>query len=369
MAERLTYKDKTNPRKVVDRTQQATAEDFNEIKNVVNAHADDVEKLPGFNNIPAVADDLVSPIANAALSAKQGVIIKGFIDQILSLLHSDDTTLDELQEIVNYIKQNKEELQNLDINNISGLPQEFISVYKTIKDSFTASNIDTVVDWNTSTLPGVNMGLVRGSTTNGPTPEDDTLFFCLCFEFGSNNGLGNITQLAIPYVDEPSLSKGFFYRGRNNDTWSIWRSIGTVGQSNPIPVSTDIYSTTITLRNPNLQAGIYREILPSPGANKAYDILSITISKNLTVEYNNNVRYSFILGNATVVKNADNLRLNFKGIICHKPKIEDYDGDAGDGNTVADTIGDSSLYWFFLEDAEDGIGEIKINVVYRVIDF
>nr|DAN87959.1 MAG TPA: minor tail protein [Caudoviricetes sp.] len=55
------------------------------------------------------------------LSAKQGKVLKGFIDNINRILISDDTDLDQLQEIVNYIKQNKKILSQLGISNISGL--------------------------------------------------------------------------------------------------------------------------------------------------------------------------------------------------------------------------------------------------------
>ena len=55
------------------------------------------------------------------LSAKQGKVLKGLIDNINRILISDDTDLDQLQEIVNYIKQNKKILSQLGISNISGL--------------------------------------------------------------------------------------------------------------------------------------------------------------------------------------------------------------------------------------------------------
>ena len=55
------------------------------------------------------------------LSAKQGKVLKGFIDNINRILVSDDIDLDQLQEIVNYIKQNKKILSQLGISNISGL--------------------------------------------------------------------------------------------------------------------------------------------------------------------------------------------------------------------------------------------------------
>lgn len=43
------------------------------------------------------------------------------IDNINTILSSDDTTLDELQEVVNFIKANKSDLDSLGISNISGL--------------------------------------------------------------------------------------------------------------------------------------------------------------------------------------------------------------------------------------------------------
>lgn len=47
--------------------------------------------------------------------------LKNLIDAINRILQSDDTDLDQLQEIVDYIKQNKNILSTLGINNIAGL--------------------------------------------------------------------------------------------------------------------------------------------------------------------------------------------------------------------------------------------------------
>jgi len=47
--------------------------------------------------------------------------LKNLIDNINRILQSDDTDLDQLQEIVNYIKQNKHILSTLSISNIAGL--------------------------------------------------------------------------------------------------------------------------------------------------------------------------------------------------------------------------------------------------------
>ncbi len=66
-------------------------------------------------------EDLDSDSTELGLSLKGAKSLKGLIDEILSLLNSDDVNLDELQEVVDYIKANREDLQNLSIENIAGL--------------------------------------------------------------------------------------------------------------------------------------------------------------------------------------------------------------------------------------------------------
>lgn len=72
-------------------------------------------------NSAELIDNLTSTETTKGLTANQGRVLKGLIDQLNNILTSDDTTLDELQEIVNYIKQNKADLENLSIANIAGL--------------------------------------------------------------------------------------------------------------------------------------------------------------------------------------------------------------------------------------------------------
>lgn len=68
-----------------------------------------------------VVDGLTYTDATQALSANQGRVLKGLIDTINGVLQSDDGTLNELQEIVNYIKLNRAELDALNIASIAGL--------------------------------------------------------------------------------------------------------------------------------------------------------------------------------------------------------------------------------------------------------
>ncbi|WP_321312784.1 tail fiber protein [Halarcobacter sp.] len=77
-------------------------------------------------NIADIIDDLTSTLADAPLSANQGrvlneeiALLQEAIESLRVILTSDDTTLDELQEIVNFIKQNRDDLANLDLSNIA----------------------------------------------------------------------------------------------------------------------------------------------------------------------------------------------------------------------------------------------------------
>lgn len=68
-----------------------------------------------------LVNTLTETAAGKALDARQGRALKIMIDNINTLLTSDDATLDDIQEIVDYIKANKADLENLSISNIAGL--------------------------------------------------------------------------------------------------------------------------------------------------------------------------------------------------------------------------------------------------------
>ena len=72
-------------------------------------------------NISALADDLITNDPARPLSANQGVQLKALIDNIETLLNSDNINLDTLQEIVDFIELNRATLDTLGIGNIAGL--------------------------------------------------------------------------------------------------------------------------------------------------------------------------------------------------------------------------------------------------------
>lgn len=86
----------------------------NDFTNIDKAKLDNLENT-------VIDDTLTSTAIDEALSANQGRILKGFIDNINALLQSNDGTLDELQEIVDFINMNQSTLSNLTISNIAGL--------------------------------------------------------------------------------------------------------------------------------------------------------------------------------------------------------------------------------------------------------
>lgn len=68
--------------------------------------------------ITDIVNNLTTNDSQKSLSAAQGVVLKWLIDQINTLLTSNDVSLDQLQEIVDYIKANREDIDSLGISSI-----------------------------------------------------------------------------------------------------------------------------------------------------------------------------------------------------------------------------------------------------------
>ena len=122
-------------------------------------------------------DNLNSTETNKALSANQGRILKTFIDNINILLSSNDTNLDTLQEIVNFIRINKETLNSLTIGSISGLGDALASKLDKDQNAVSASKLATArtiggVSFDGTSninLPGVNTAGNQNTTGNSAT--------------------------------------------------------------------------------------------------------------------------------------------------------------------------------------------------------
>lgn len=91
-----------------------TSDEYQKVQSI----SDDLDLKVNFLD---VVDDLEINDNTKVLAASQGVVLKQYIDNINTIIQSDDGSLDELQEIVDFIKANREDLNNLSINNIAGL--------------------------------------------------------------------------------------------------------------------------------------------------------------------------------------------------------------------------------------------------------
>lgn len=66
-----------------------------------------------------VVDSLNNESVEHPLSAKQGKVLKGLIDNIMNILQSDDVDLDEIQELVDYIKDNRDLISQITVKKVS----------------------------------------------------------------------------------------------------------------------------------------------------------------------------------------------------------------------------------------------------------
>ena len=125
----------------------------------------------------SVIDNLVSSETDIPLSANQGRVLKNSIDNIDTLLTSDDTTLDTLQEVVDFIKINKSTLSALTIDSIAGLGDALASKLDKNQNAVSASKLATArtiggVSFDGTAninLPGVNTAGNQNTTGNSAT--------------------------------------------------------------------------------------------------------------------------------------------------------------------------------------------------------
>lgn len=113
-----------------------------------------------------VVNNLTSTTTDVPLSANQGKVLKDLIDDINTLLTSDNVELDTLQEIVDYVEANRGTLEGLGISNISGLQnalngkqnteagkglstEDFTSAFKSLLEGITAGAEPNVqINWS-----------------------------------------------------------------------------------------------------------------------------------------------------------------------------------------------------------------------------
>ena len=87
-----------------------------------------------------VQDNLESDSAENALSANQGKVLKGLIDEIKAVINITDDDFRNLQDIINYIEENREKFDDLTIANIRDLQAALDSKLNRDDSTYVAPN-------------------------------------------------------------------------------------------------------------------------------------------------------------------------------------------------------------------------------------
>lgn len=140
-----------------------------------------------------IIDNVTSNIADRPLSANQGLILKQYIDNINTLLTSDNVDLNSLQEVVNFIEANKTTLDTLTISNIAGLQTALDS--KVDKVTGKALSKNDFTDAYRSKLDGIETGAEVNVQSNYTETDPASDAFIL-------NKPTDVTDLTIHSVTE-----------------------------------------------------------------------------------------------------------------------------------------------------------------------
>ena len=198
-----------------------------------------IDPLKLGEEVEAALDVLTSTDALKPLAANQGRVLKAFIDSTNVLLYSDDSTLDELQEIVTYIKQNKTDLSALGISNIAGLLDALAGKEATFAKN-EAFNLDfgstagTVVEGNDARLNDAKNWVrqhIRNSATGlcmyVPGVANDYSDLLTKMSGGLNDAVFSTVGGSLKYAQKPATLNP------NLEGKNIYVQMNTEGFTNP----------------------------------------------------------------------------------------------------------------------------------------
>jgi len=90
--------------------------------------------------------------------------------------------------------------------------------------------------WNDETTSGQVYKLKWGQSPNGPGVAD--YFHVFNYEYSSNNGTGNLTQVAYPYYASSQAKSHTWLRSRYSGNWTAWyESANTADLGNYLPLA------------------------------------------------------------------------------------------------------------------------------------
>ena len=277
---------------------------------ITDAERELVATVSGKVNILDIVNTLESDNISVPLSANQGRVLKGLIDNINTLLTSDNVDLDSLQEVVDFIEANKSTLDSLTISNIAGLQtaldgkvdvivgkglstEDFTTAFKTkLQNIADSAEVNVQADWNE-----INT-LSDAFIANKPTDITNLISH-------SVTELSDISSAGSGYIitsSERSKLAAIDVNAEQNvqADWSVTDTNSDAFIANK-PVILD-QSTTITV------AGTANQIATTPNTpqnlttDRTFTVSlanDVTIPNNLTVTNDLTVNGNITLGNQT----------------------------------------------------------------------
>ncbi|MDN5077656.1 hypothetical protein PJV89_05225 [Aliarcobacter butzleri] len=231
-------------------TQQAEiattkADEVNYIKNemieVIEALQSDPlsiiasEELAKKLNISDTQDLLTSNDTTKPLSANQGRVLKEFIDAINEILSSDDTTLDELQEIVSFIKQNKSTLDNLSVNNIAGLEialNDKLSINGKAQSASIADSATTAGTCSGNAATATKLATARTISLSGAVTGSGV------FDGSANISISTTNNVSSSIASLGAGAVGTYVLGKNIAASNNYTLGTTIAGSSLVPIDT-----------------------------------------------------------------------------------------------------------------------------------
>ena len=167
-----TYETKNDAQTKLQTAKDYTDAEVNKIKNG-NYVSKKAEQDKDGNQIDTtyvkhnqVVSNFNSDSATDPLSASMGKELKRLIDNINAILQSDDTDLDTIQEIVDFIQNNKDVIDTISTTKIN---------YTDIVDALNSSAVNKVLSANQGRiLKGFIDDIVNGTTTVGRATESES---------------------------------------------------------------------------------------------------------------------------------------------------------------------------------------------------
>jgi hypothetical protein len=205
--------------------------------------------LPNKVNYSDIVNNLTDISTNKPLSAMQGKVLKTLIDNINTLLLSDNTTLDSMQEVVDFIEANRTTLNTLSIPNIAGLENalnskldasnytavDVLAKVKSLDGHGSGLDADVVDGYEGAYLAGLNYGTstVDPNTaiypyilTNHANTPNPSSYWHIRTQFYSSIATGsNQAQIAIQYNGGSQV----WARSKYGATWTAWARLDNDG--------------------------------------------------------------------------------------------------------------------------------------------